>query len=253
MRDIEPGVAAGLLQRGANHSPEAAAWAYPARDVQQWLRQPDTQPQDRRIAFLTFDDGPSATTAQVLEVLRDKGVHATFFVNAPQLSTVDPVLVQTVIRDGNAIALHTWSHNYRYLYPGRVANTTHVLCDVQRTDDGVAELLGGGYRTTAYRYPGGHMSWQGLAEADAGLAERDLWWIDWNAMSGDSEPKGVAPTTEQAMVAFLERQVAQNPPGTANVLVVLNHDSTHEQLTAESLPAMIDYLRGQGYEFGIIE
>lgn len=68
--------------QGSNHSHEASRYAFPAKDVHNWLvkgKEASNYP-TRKIAFLTFDDGPNnGTTPLVLDILKKKKVRATFF------------------------------------------------------------------------------------------------------------------------------------------------------------------------------
>lgn len=238
------------LQTGTNHSVQAAAWAHPAAQVAQWMRSKSTAVA-HKIAFLTFDDGPTGiTTPEVLSILREKGVHATFFVIARQIGDVDAGLVRQAIADGNAVAIHSYSHNYHYLYPHRVATVTHVQCDLDWAEANLRAVLGAGYQTQAFRYPGGHMSWKGLGPSDAMLAQRGMTWIDWNAMSGDADAT-VPHGTADDLVNNVRRTARAD--GANAVQVVLSHDFYPNKLSVKALPRIIDDLKSAGFSFGIID
>ena len=112
----------------------------------------------------------------------------------------------------------------------------------------VRAVLGADFSTTAWRYPGGHMSWKNMAASDAELAARGATWLDWNAMTGDAEPKKRRPTTEAAMVAMATEPIAAGEP----VVVMLAHDSRGKDLTVASLPKIIDAYKAAGYGFGTL-
>lgn len=62
-----------------------------------------------KIAYLTFDDGPSKNTMEILKILKENDVRATFFVNGhPGLEN----LYKAIAKDGHVIANHTYSHDY---------------------------------------------------------------------------------------------------------------------------------------------
>ena len=65
-------------------------------------------------------------------------------------------------------------------------------------------ILGKDFKTRIFRYPGGHMSWQGLESTDQALAKEGVQWIDWNMLCGDAEPASVRPTTSESMMAYLD-------------------------------------------------
>ncbi|MGD7788392.1 polysaccharide deacetylase family protein [Propionibacteriaceae bacterium Y1700] len=241
------------LKPGTNHNWEAERYAYPAKDVQRWINEPEQkagQPK-RKVAFLTFDDGPTySSTPQVLTILRAKKVPATFFYMGRRqaLRAGDDQLPQRTIAQGHAIAIHGYSHDYDYLYPGGTANPQHVLGDHQRAVEAVRRAVGKDFVSHAYRYPGGHMSWKGLRPADRGLAKRGAHWIDWNAMDGDGDLK--PPTSADAAARMVRSHLAAR--GNPTVAVVLLHDYPHNRLTIRSLPKIIDDLTDAGYEFGVI-
>ena len=70
----------------------------------------------QKAVYLTFDDGPTdSTTPKVLSVLKEKGVCATFFVVGRQISTRKEIL-KSIAESGNAIGIHTQTHDYRSIY-----------------------------------------------------------------------------------------------------------------------------------------
>lgn len=236
--------------RGKNHNSEAAAYAYPAAQVQRWLLQGAASadyPQDKKICFLTFDDGPSQeVTPLILNTLKEKGAYGTFFVIGPELTEAHKSIVWRQLQEGHAIAAHSWSHKYDLLYPNRVANEQAILKDYTSLEGHLKGLLGEGFATTAFRYPGGHMSWKQLGPADAAMPNKGYYWIDWNSSSGDA-----APGNPKA-ADFLSNVKSQVKPG-MNVVVILMHDSSVKKETAQGLGNIIDYMRQEGYSFGIIE
>ena len=72
---------------------------------------------DGKYAYLTFDDGPSANTMQILDILDNYGVKATFFVNG-HTGEVMEERYKAIVDRGHAIALHTYSHDYNNVYGG---------------------------------------------------------------------------------------------------------------------------------------
>lgn len=234
------------LVKGENHIASAASYVYPAKQVNGWLTG-KVKPTEK-IVFLTFDDGPNHTTTPIiLKALEDGGVHATFFVVGSMLGEA-PDLLKREVSEGNSIGLHSWSHNYSLLYPGRKADAARVADEYSRTLAKVREILGPDFNTESWRYPGGHMSWKNMAGADAALAKNGVSWIDWNAMTGDAEPKKTRPTTAAGMVQMATQPIA----GGYHVVVILAHDTPEKKLTTQAVPDIIKAYKDAGYKFGVI-
>lgn len=238
------------LEAGTNHGTAADKYVYPASTVQKWLSKPATQPRGKKIVFVTFDDGPTTKfTTEELDNLEKAGARATFFMIAPQLRDVQPTLLSRSLKMGNALAIHSYSHDYHYLYHGDAAQkAAHVGCDWDWAMAQNRAILGSNYYSSAFRYPGGHMSWTKLSGADAALAKRGAAWIDWNAMSGDADAQ--RPTTVPGYLQMVKKTIAES--GNPHVVVILNHDTYGKQMTAEAMPSILAWLKQQGYEFGVI-
>lgn len=241
-----------LVQPGTNHARSAASYAYPAAKVHDWLvlGSEAVDYPEQKIAFLTFDDGPSTdATPAVLDALKANDVPATFFVIAgPEgLERTGPELVRRTITDGNSVCIHSFSHDYEYLYPNRHADAAHVLADQQQALDALRTAIGPEYTPTCFRYPGGHMSWKSMAAADEALAAEGMSWIDWNAMTGDAAGRG-RPTTPAGAAQVVQKEMTK--AGHPNVVVILMHDA--KKVSTEALPQIVSDLRTQGYSFGVI-
>ena len=67
--------------------------------------------------YLTFDDGPSKLTEDVLDVLKEKQVKATFFIVGKNLETEQgKKILKRIVREGHAVGIHTYSHVYNRIY-----------------------------------------------------------------------------------------------------------------------------------------
>lgn len=114
-------------------------------------------PKNQRVVALTYDDGPNPPyTAQILSVLRDEHVHATFFVVGRAVQAY-PQLVRRAYADGNAIGNHTWSHEHLVLDDASSLRQT-----LERTDDAIYAATGA--RTQIMRPPYGGRDWLVLNE-----------------------------------------------------------------------------------------
>ncbi len=73
----------------------------------------------QKTIYLTFDDGPSPRTPEVLKILRDNGVKATFFVTARSKNSSH--YMKDIVAEGHTIALHTYTHDYAKVYASEEA------------------------------------------------------------------------------------------------------------------------------------
>ncbi len=223
---------------------------YSTAQVQEWLRfgsRSATYPNDRKIVFITIDDGPhSQHGMKMIETLKAHNIAATFFYIGGYVAGRE-AQVKLALENGNSVGLHSDSHNYRYLYPGRSGNADNIIQDLKNLLQRYQWALGQAPEFTAYRYPGGHMSWKNLSEADSRLGSMGLAWLDWNVSTGDSVREDIL-TVEMIMnnVRATTERISDK-----NVVVLLMHET--EAATAEALPEIIRYYQDQGYEFGILD
>ena len=239
------------LKKGSNHSIEASDYAYDVTAVNNTIRGKSDDVKGK-VVFLTFDDGIDPTlTPQVMDILKEYGVHATFFHIGYTITPENGDILKRQITEGHAIANHSLSHNFNLLYPGRVPNQSQIVYEVNQTMANFQAILGKDFKTRIFRYPGGHMSWQGLESTDHALAKEDIEWIDWNMLCGDAEPASVRPTTSETMMAYMDGSQKYFPETT--VKVVLMHDTAGKELTVQTLPQIIEYFKNQGYTFGVLE
>ena len=116
----------------------------------------------KKIAYLTFDDGPSTeVTQEILETLKSNNIKATFFVLGSNVekSNEQKELLKEMVMEGHAVGNHGYCHDYSILYPSRVANPTVVINDMKKSEEAMKAVLGDDFRTSVIRLPGGHMSW----------------------------------------------------------------------------------------------
>lgn len=239
------------LGQGKNHNRQASVYAYPTVEVRAAMRNESSLAGGRRMAFLTFDDGISTqSTPLLLDILKAEGVPATFFVLGKYCTEETKPLLERILKEGHALAYHSFTHSYKKMYPGRCGNTEAILEEYLQSRDRITELLGSEVDIRIWRYPGGHMSWRGLDEADQALQAYGVIWIDWNAMTGDAEGRR-APTTVEGQIqhVFNDWKIYGQP----NVITILMHDDPNKELTRQSLPQLIAALRNEGFSFGILE
>lgn len=193
-------------------------------------------------AYLTFDDGPTTKiTPQLLDTLRRYNVKATFFEVGAYIRK-NPDLARRVHDEGHLISAHSDSHDYEKVYKdeesfkSELESCYKTICDI--TDDEPFRL---------FRFPGGSYNSGDHAEAKQKykktLAAMDYYYIDWNTLNGDAEGR---TKDADGLLAYLK----QNMPKTEGEnIVVLMHDSSTKQATADALPKIIEYLMDEGYSF----
>lgn len=204
-----------------------------------------------RVAFLTFDDGPSKNTEAVLDILKAENVKATFFVLPGNINKNNEHIIKRIVAEGHSIGIHTFTHDYKYLYPGRVADVNQFEYEYNLSLEKLRSVLGKDFDTKVFRYPGGHMSWKGMDKVDKMFQKKGVEWIDWNASTGDASKKGVRPETVEGTVAFLSKTINQNKNN--NCVVILMHDAAAKKLTVEALPSVIKHLKTYYYNFGTLK
>ena len=184
-----------------------------------------------KVVFLTFDDGPSEYSNDVLDILEDKGIKGTFF-TIGQEGPVAEEAYQRIIEDGHTLANHTYSHNYD-LYN----NTDAFLADVQSLEDYQRQITGA-EPSGMFRFPGGSLNTN--AACIQAVLDKGYNYVDWNVSTGDAAP---TPPEVDQIVAAVIGGVHQY-----DVSVVLSHAEVKEN-TRQALPIIIDQLKSEGYTF----
>lgn len=191
-----------------------------------------------KTVYLTFDDGPSIYTKQILDVLDKYGVKATFFVvNGKQNH-----LMKDIVDRGHQIGLHAYVHKYEVVYQSEQAyfDDLNKINEVVKAETGVETKLirfpGGGSNVISKKYSKGIMT-----KLTASVTEKGYYYFDWNCTNGDAE--GAKTISDQ--LSFCSKF-----PRSANNIIVLMHDN--KKLTLDSLPYIIEYYQACGMEFGIL-
>ena len=195
---------------------------------------------DKKVAYLTFDDGPSNNTHQILDILKQNNIKATFFVLGSQVE-IFPETTNRIYNEGHYIANHGYSHKYSSIYqsPEQVLNEYNQCNEIVAKTINVPE-----YNSHLFRFPGGSVGGKYAdlkKQAITLLDQNNILHIDWNSLTGDSEK---ANPTEEYLMDNLQKTTEGK-----NNLVVLMHDAQAKHITVETLPKVIEYLQQQGYTF----
>ena len=196
--------------------------------------------ENQKIAYLTFDDGPSLNvTPAILDILKENNIKATFFVVGAQAEKY-PELLLRIAEEGHLIGNHSYSHDYKYLY----SNTNNFLSDINQTKNILHGILGDKFDPTLIRFPGGSFG-KNKGNARNTAIEHGFRYVDWNVLNGDAE--GVKIPAAKLLARTKETLRNQKSA------VVLMHDHSAKETTAEALPEIIEYIKSQGYIFKTLE
>lgn len=195
----------------------------------------ETEQQSKRV-YLTFDDGPSIYTGQILDILAANDVKATFFVIARQEDSYWPYY-QRILDEGHTLGMHSYTHNYEQVY----ASTESFQQDIIQLSQFLEERTG--VKPTIYRFPGGSSNTVMNVEVQdciAYLNQEGITYYDWNALNGDAVSNELPP---EKLVENIMADVRKN-----NNSIVLMHDMQSRHTTVESLQNLITTLKSEGYE-----
>lgn len=190
--------------------------------------------------YLTFDDGPnSGTTNRILDILKDEGVKATFFVtcNGPD------GLIKRMYDEGHMVALHTATHNYSYIY----SSVDNYFSDLYKVRDRVKRITG--FDSKIIRFPGGSSNTisrnykTGIMSELAYLVLNEGYrYYDWNIDSMDA-------STARSSDDIYYNVTSKLSMNSSNM--VLMHDT--KNMTASALRDIIRFGKEYGYSFKTID
>lgn len=106
---------------------------------------------EKKRAFLTFDDGPSQNTKDILNILKENNIKATFFVLGSQVK-IFPETTNRIYNEGHYIANHGYTHKYSEIYQ----SPEEVLNEYNQCNQIVASTINKPeYNSHLFRFPGG--------------------------------------------------------------------------------------------------
>lgn len=184
-----------------------------------------------KTVYLTFDDGPSAGTDEILDILKKYDVKATFFVNGHE--GYEEVL-KRMAREGHTIGMHSYSHEYSDIY----ADLDHFAEDLDEVHSYVLDATG--VDSIFYRFPGGTSTcrrFTDVKDCTEYLDAKGIRHYDWNVSADDSVGrKKSASEISAKVIGDIERS-------DKNTIIVLLHDAPGKKTTIEALPAIIEAVR----------
>ena len=187
-------------------------------------------------AYLTFDDGPSARTDEILDILAEKDVKATFFVIVHE-DDADLARLRRIVEEGHTLGMHSYSHDYARVY----ASVESFLDEFYRIFKQIQEVTG--TTPTAFRFPGGSINgYDGgfYQEILSEMIRRGFVPYDWNLSSEDAATGRILPVTT------LVNNVVRNASGKVRCFVLF-HDNENKVTSAQAVGPVIDRLRDMGF------
>ena len=191
---------------------------------------------DKKIVYLTFDDGPYFnTTDMVLDILKEKGVLATFFILQKNNEGLIPIYEREYY-EGHTLANHTASHKISKIY----TSVDTFISDVKQQENFLSNRFNG-YKTNIVRFPGGSPTAGSLKQGiKSKLYDMGYGYVDWDLETGD----GNGGDKNNSDVAY--NNVFKNLKD-KKVVVVLMHD--YSRVTVKALPNIIDEFKNRGFIF----
>lgn len=183
-----------------------------------------------RYVYLTFDDGPSIYTDEILDILAEYDVKATFFVcGKPDAKYTDSY--KRIVDEGHTLGMHSYSHKYSDIYSSVDAfsedlkKLRHFLYD---TTDVLPKY---------YRFPGG--SSNKVTKADIHdlmdvLESEGVTYYDWNVSAGDDRAGATKDTIYNNIVGNIPK---------FKHCIVLMHDAADKKSTVDALPEVIEAIK----------
>lgn len=177
---------------------------------------------------LTFDDGPSIYTREILDILDQYDVKATFFVVGKE-NDVAVELLNEIVNRGHSLGMHSYSHDYSRIYQ----SVDTFSEDFKKLQDFLYDVTA--VKSTLYRFPGGSsntVSDVNMKEFADYLEEQGVTFYDWNISSGDGG-------SVQLPVENLVENCTKDIPKWKSSIILL-HDSGDKRTTVDALPAIIE-------------
>ena len=192
--------------------------------------------------YLTFDDGPSYLTKEILDILKEENVPATFFVTARQIDKYANV-VRRMQAENHTIGLHTSTHNYSYVYSSD-ENYFNDLNDIRQkvfqitgVKSRIIRLPGGSSNTISKKYNPGI-----ITRITNKLTEKSFYYFDWNIDSEDASGK----LSKECIYMNVTNRLH------SGTNVILMHDLSTKASTKDALRDIIKYAKANGYTFAKI-
>lgn len=194
---------------------------------------------DEKVVYLTFDDGPSKLTEEILDILDEYDAKATFFVVGHEPDYA--YMIKEAHKRGHTIGMHSYSHDYQKIYSSKEA----YFKDLDKMAQVVKKQIG--YVPCFIRFPGGSSNTASkhtpgiMTELVEDVQKKGYQYYDWNSGNWDGAVKTAGELIETGT------------SWTENNLLFLAHDSATKQTTVDSLRTIIEHYKDLGYKFRALD
>lgn len=197
--------------------------------------EPTKVPEKKKV-YLTFDDGPGSRTKEILDILKENEIKATFFVTGKAGDEAEKIY-KKIVKGGHTLGMHSYSHIYDEIYESKETFSK----DFKKLYDYLHDVTG--YEPQWYRFPGGSTSEHiqlPLETFTDVLESKNVRYMDWNVISPDiSNPSA----KKEQIASGIAESVSQ-----FDTSVVLLYDSADRPATLKALPLIIEKLKKENYE-----
>lgn len=210
--------------------------AYQKKYSDMYVTAPEEFILNDNVIYLTFDDGPSRSTIDILNILDKYNIKATFFVTGNE-SEQGIAVLKEIVKRGHTIGIHSYSHDYKKIY----SNVDAFLDDFYKAFDYVYKNTG--VKPTIFRFPGGSVNTYNMTiykEIISEMHRRGFVYYDWN-VSGEDASKTATWTS-------IYNNVLNSLEGKSRAVVLL-HDGPSNATTITVVEDLIINLKAKGYKF----
>ncbi|WP_099190934.1 polysaccharide deacetylase [Tepidibacter mesophilus] len=188
---------------------------------------------EEKIVYITFDDGPSLYTQDILQSLKFYNSNATFFVLSSSIHKY-PDELEKIVEGGHSIGLHGVSHDVKQIYKSPVSLVTEMKNDSEVVMSKI------GFTSNLIRTPYGSFPYLTKEYRDACVSEGYKIW-DWNVDSKDALGADIKPSI---IVKNVIEQVKEHEKNNVDPIILM-----HETLNSSiALPQILNYLTKNGYK-----
>ena len=217
-----------LMEERADGQMEPVSASVPQTEAEELTEEPK---ENVHKVYLTFDDGPSIYTNDILDILKEYDVKATFFVLGKETEEAKQAM-RRIVEEGHSLGMHSYNHQYDQIYASREAFAE----DFHKIQDYLYQVTG--VESHLYRFPGG--SSNTVTNVDVHefieyLQEVDTAYYDWNVSSGDAAKELLSA---EVIVRNATAGIEKFPTA-----VILFHDAASRRTTVDALPTIIEKLQ----------
>ena len=217
-----------LMEERADGQMEPVSASVPQTEAEELTEEPK---ENVHKVYLTFDDGPSIYTNDILDILKEYDVKATFFVLGKETEEAKQAM-RRIVEEGHSLGMHSYNHQYDQIYASKEAFAE----DFHKIQDYLYQVTG--VESHLYRFPGG--SSNTVTNVDVHefieyLQEVDTAYYDWNVSSGDAAKELLSA---EVIVRNATAGIEKFPTA-----VILFHDAASRRTTVDALPTIIEKLQ----------